>query len=254
MNADPPLGQLSPSAYQRDIPAPKYFRLKEIIREEYSSWNSGEPIPSEAELCQMYGVSRTTVRKALDDLTNEGLLYKIQGKGTFVSPRKLRERFVQFTAGFYEDMVARGIPVRTEVLNQAVIPADRQLAGQLQLALGEPVVRIDRVRSVNNQPVLVSESFVPRHLFPGIEYEDLKDVSLYGVLREKFGAKLARGTRVVAAVLCGEKHSRLLHVPIGSPLLTVSGLMHDTSGRPVECGTAWLRGDFSEIEIEIVTR
>src|SRR5438046_480421 len=90
---------LRPPVYKQEPPSPKYYKLKEIIREEYSAWDPGEPIPSEAELCQMHGVSRTTVRKALDDLTNEGLLYRIQGKGTFVAAPRVRERFVLVVFG-----------------------------------------------------------------------------------------------------------------------------------------------------------
>jgi GntR family transcriptional regulator len=243
-----------PSTYRQAPPSPKYYRLKEIIREEYSSWDSGQPIPSEAELCQMHGVSRTTVRKAIDDLANEGLLYRIQGKGTFVSAPKVRERFVQYTAGFYEDMMARGVALRTDVLDQAVISANRNVAGQLQLAEGEPVVLIRRLRHVKNHPVVLSDSFVPKHLFPGIENENLRDASLYGVLREKYGARLERGTRFVAVASCTEEQSGLLHTPVGSPLLVISGVMYDTVGRPVEWGVAWLRGDFAEVEIEVVSR
>jgi GntR family transcriptional regulator, N-acetylglucosamine utilization regulator len=241
-------------AYKQEPPSPKYYKLKELIREEYSSWDPGEPIPSEAELCQMHGVSRTTVRKALDDLTNEGLLYRIQGKGTFVSAPRVRERFVQYTAGFYEDMMARGISLRTEVLEQAVIAANRNIAGQLQVALGEAVVKIRRLRYVNNHPVVISDSFVPRYLFPGIETDDLRDSSLYGLLREKYGAKLARGTRFVTVASCTEEQGRALHLPVGSPLLVISGVMYDTAGRLIESGNAWLRGDFAEIEIEVVSR
>jgi DNA-binding GntR family transcriptional regulator len=243
-----------PAIYKQEPPSPKYYRLKELIREEYSSWDPGEPIPSEAELCQMHGVSRTTVRKALDDLTNEGLLYRIQGKGTFVATPRVRERFLQYTAGFYEDMMARGISLRTDVLEHVVVGANKNTAGPLQLALGEPVVKIRRLRYVNNHPVVISDSFVPRYLFPGIESEDLSDASLYGTLREKYAAKLAHGTRFVTVASCSEEQSRLLHMPVGSPLLVISGVMYDTAGHPIECGSAWLRGDFAEIEIEVVSR
>src|SRR5205807_2418305 len=87
---------------EQDSSVPRYYQLKEIIREQCASWEPGQLIPSELELCQMYSVSRTTVRKALDHLTQEGLLYRIQGKGTFVAPPKLRERFVRQAAGIYE--------------------------------------------------------------------------------------------------------------------------------------------------------
>lgn len=244
----------TPAAFRPEPPSPKYYRLKELIREEYSSWDPGAPIPSEAELCQTHGVSRTTVRKAIDDLVNEGLLYRIQGKGTFVSATRVRERFVQFTAGFYEDLMARGIPLRTVVLSQAVIAGGKEIASRLRLALGDGVVKIRRLRFVNNHPVVLSDSFVPLHAFPGIESEDLTDASLYGTLREKYGATLARGTRYVSVVACNDEQAASLHTPTGSPLLVISGVMYDLDARPIEAGTAWLRGDFAEVEIEVVPR
>src|SRR5260370_27973747 len=114
-----------PIAVEQDSSTPRYSQLKEIIREQYASWEAGQPIPSELELCQMYSVSRTTVRKPLDHLTQEGLLYRIQGKGTFVAPPKLRERFVHQATDIYEDMASPAITIRTHVLEQAVIPASK---------------------------------------------------------------------------------------------------------------------------------
>jgi len=247
-------GAAPAQTYRAGPPAPKYHWLKEIIRSEYATWDPGAPIPSEAELCQLYGVSRTTVRKAIDDLANEGLLYRIQGKGTFVSTTRVRERFVQFTAGFYDDMQTRGIPLRTEVLEQAAVTADQDIASKLRLAPGEPAVKFSRLRFVNNLPFVLSDSFVPQRLFPGVESEQLANASLYGTLREKYGAKLARGTRFVTVAACTDEQSRLLRTPVGSPLLVITGVMYDTVGRPVEAGVAWLRGDFAEIEIEVVSQ
>src|SRR5215472_2708648 len=164
---------------------PRYYQLKEIIREQCASWEPGQLIPSELELCQMYAVSRTTVRKALDHLRQEGLLYRIQGKGTFVSPPKLRERFVHQAAGIYEDMASRGVALRTQVLEQTIIPASKTVAADLQLVVGSPVIKLVRLRFVNDEPLLVATTFLPYRSFPGLESEDLNAVSLYGVLREK---------------------------------------------------------------------
>src|SRR5258708_12211972 len=111
-----------PIAVEQDSSTPRYSQLKEIIREQYASWEAGQPIPSELELCQMYSVSRTTVRKALDHLTQEGLLYRLQGKGTFISPPKLRERFLQQVAGIYDDMASRGRTFPTRFPQQSLVP------------------------------------------------------------------------------------------------------------------------------------
>lgn len=235
-------------------PSPKYYRLKEAIREEIASWDPGAPIPSEAELCELHHVSRTTVRKAIDDLANEGLLYRIQGKGTYVAATRVRERFVQFTAGFYEDMMARDIPFKTDVLEQSVVAAAKEIAGSLRLAVADRVLKIKRLRFVNDRPVLLSDSYVPLQLFPGIEGQDLTDASLYATLRERYGAQIAHGMRYVSVSTSTKEQGRHLRTPVGSPLLVISGVMYDTVGRPIETGTAWLRGDFAEVEIEVVPR
>src|SRR5215475_4515676 len=125
-------------ALEQESSIPRYSQLMEILRDLCTSLEPGQIVPSELELCQMYAVSRTTVRKALDHLRQEGLLYRIQGKGTFVSPPKLRERFVHQSVGFYEDLVSRGVEVRTQIVEQAVIPASKLVAPRLQLAIGSP--------------------------------------------------------------------------------------------------------------------
>jgi GntR family transcriptional regulator len=243
-----------PIAAEQDSSTPRYSQLKEIIREQYASWEAGQPIPSELELCQMYSVSRTTVRKALDHLTQEGLLYRLQGKGTFISPPKLRERFVHQVAGIYDDMASRGHTLRTRILEQSVVPASKLVAPELQLVVGNPVIKLVRVRYVDDEPLLVSTTFLPYRSFPGLESEDLTNASLYAVLREKYGIRLGKGTRLVEAAPCSEEEAELLHIAPATPLLVVSGTMYDTEGRPVECGYARHRGDRSQIEIEVVSR
>jgi GntR family transcriptional regulator len=233
---------------------PRYFQLMEILRDLCASLEPGQIVPSELELCQMYSVSRTTVRKALDHLRQEGLLYRIQGKGTFVSPPKLRERFAHQAAGIYEDMASRGVALRTQVLEQTIIPASKTVASELQLVVGSPVIKLVRLRFVNDEPLLVSTTFLPYRSFPGLENEDLNMASLYAVLREKYGIRLGRGTRLVEASPCTDEEAELLGITAGAPLLVLSGTMYDSEGHPIECGFARHRGDRSQIEIEVFSR
>lgn len=234
---------------EHDSSVPRYYQLKELLQEQCASQEPGQLIPSELELCQMYSVSRTTVRKALDQLVQEGLLYRIPGKGTFVASPKLRERFVHQVAGIYDDMASRGIVIRTQVLEQVVIPANKVVGPQLQLVVGSPVIKLVRLRFVEDEPLLISTTFLPYRAFPGLEKEDLTSVSLYAVLREKYGVQLGHGTRLVEAVPCSDEEAKLLHIAPGAPLLVVSGIMYDTENRPVECGFARHRGDRSQVEI-----
>lgn len=232
---------------------PRYHQLIEIIREQCAGAEPGQPIPTEQELCQMYAVSRTTVRKALDYLTQEGVLYRIQGKGTFIAQPKLRERFVQQAEGIYDDMAARGLVLRTRVLEQSIIQASKTVAAEMQLAVGSPVIKIVRLRYLDDEPFLLSTSYHPYRLFAGLESEDLSSVSLYAVLREKYGTQIGKGTRLVEALPCSEGEAELLHTTPGTPLLVLTGMMYDIAGHLVEYSNARHRGDRSQIEIGVLS-
>jgi GntR family transcriptional regulator len=248
-----PVASLVRLARGQTSPTPKYHLLKEALREQIATWETDHPIPSEPELCKLYAVSRTTVRKALDDLAHEGLLYRVQGKGTFVALPKLKERYAQRTAGFYEDMTSRGLKIRTRVLEQAVVKPNKRVAGELQLPAGDKVIRLARVRSIGNDPILISTSYVSQRLFPGIAAADMTEVSLYGLLRDQYGVQLGRGTRLVEVALASDEDAAHLKLKPHSPVLLVTGTMYDTDGEPVEFGTARHRWDRSQLEIEVVT-
>src|SRR5829696_7790201 len=119
-------------------PLPRYYQLKEIIRERIRSgeWATGSPIPSERELCEQYGISRMTARQSITELVNEGYLYREQGKGTFVAQPKITQHLSQLT-GFTEDMEARAKHPAAQVLHQQMIPADANLAAILQVKPGQ---------------------------------------------------------------------------------------------------------------------
>src|SRR5919199_1570900 len=120
-------------------PVPKYFRIKQAVLERIASgaWPLGALIPSEVELCREFGVSRTTVRKAVSDLAYEGRLVVVQGKGTYVAAPKVEEHFVQRAFGIHEDMQRRGITLTTQVLRQEVTEASPEVAQRLRLRRGE---------------------------------------------------------------------------------------------------------------------
>jgi GntR family transcriptional regulator len=232
-------------------PIPKYHQLREILREQAETWQPHQPIPSEAELCRAYDVSRTTVRKALDNLVYEGLLYRVQGKGTYVAPRKLRGRYVQESTGFFEDMEARGLSQRTRVLEKRIIEADQFLADRLQLSVGEKVFYMSRLRFVDDEPAHISFSHVPYKLCPGLIDEDFTAQSLYRTM-QKYGQVIHHGTRLIEVQFATHEESRLLKTAFEAPLLVVIGTMYDGNDVPIEYGFAKNRADCSQLEIKVV--
>ncbi len=238
---------------RRDIPIPYYYQLIQLLENEIQSGTfvRDVPIPSEHELCATYGISRTVVRQALGDLVSRGLLYRVKGKGTFVAPRKLQERFVQRADGFYHDLTSRGFTVTTAVLHQAVVAPAPHVRQQLGLAEQDKVIKIDRLRSVNGSVLMFVQTFLPHDLCPTLAGTDLSTGSLYAALLEQAGLAVASGIRNVEAVVAQPPLTTLLEVKKGAALLKIESISYLAHGRPLEYYEAWHRGDRSRIEIEI---
>jgi len=239
---------------RRDSPIPYYFQLEGFLKEEIESgrWNPGQQIPSEAEFCEAFGVSRTVVRQALNELVNEGLLYRRRGKGSFVARPKIAESLVQNLTGFYEDMVAKGLTPITQVLEQKLIPASKKVAGMLSLKEGDQVIKMDRLRSINNEPILIVTTFIPYHICPTLLEEDLTKRSLYAVLEDRYKLEIARGRRTLEAISASEEDAKLLGIEEGDPLVLLKSVSYLKDGRPIEYFEAKHRGDRSRFEVELI--
>lgn len=242
------------TAIDHDSPVPYYYQLEEWFREQLANGalQPGQQVPSEAELCQAFRVSRTVVRQALDDLVNEGLLYRRKGKGTFVAKPKIRESLVQKLTGFYQDMVDRGFTPVTRVLEQTVVPASKLLAERLSIPTGEQVIKIDRLRFINNEPLVFVTTYIPYAMCPGLLHEDLTNQSLYAVLEEKYGLEIVRGRRTLEAVAASEQDAALLEISPGAPIVLLKSVSYLRDGRPVEYYEAKHRGDRSQFEVELI--
>lgn len=238
-------------ASQVELFAPKYYRLKHALREAIAQMQADESIPSETVLCQTHHVSRTTVRKAINDLAQEGLVYTVQGKGTFVAPKKLVSGWVQQTGGLFADMTERGFKVTMKVLSVGVILADDGIQKELQIG-EEEVVRIIRLRYVDDRPFDVVTNYLPARMFPGLEKEDFEGSSLYSILKSKYHVKFERGVRLVEAGVCTAEEARLLRMKPNSPVLIMRSTMFDENGNPFEHGIGHQRSDVAQIVINVI--
>ena len=238
----------------RSDPVPLHVQLKKALKDQIlsGSWKTGDLVPAEPELCRDFGVSRTTVRQALAELTHEGLVVRERGRGTFVAPAKLTERAVERLSGFFEDMVALGYPPVSRVLKQEVVPAAEQVAARLNLRPGTRVVEIERLRLVQGEPVLLTTTYLPHKLCPGLESADLTRRSLYEYLESVCGLTLARGRRTIEAVAADARQAKLLHIRKGAPLVFLESVSYLADGRPIEFYLALHRGDRSRFEVELV--
>lgn len=233
---------------------PYYLQLIDILKEKINQgdWRPGEQIPSEPDLCATYEVSRTVVRQALREIEMERLIVRRKGKGTFVAEPKITESLVQKLTGFYQDMVDRGYQPRTTVLLQEVVPASAKVAEYLHLEPGTRVFQIERLRFVDNEPIVLVTTYIPYSLCPRLADYDLSDQSLYAVLEKEFGLVISHGRRTIEAGQANARESQLLNVEELDPMLLLDSITYLEDGTPVEFYHALHRGDRSRFEVELI--
>src|SRR6476659_2185276 len=203
----------------RGGPLPRYYQLKEIIRERIMTgeWAPGTLIPSERELCERYGISRMTARQSITELVNEGLLYREQGKGTYVGRPKIAQQLLRLT-GFTEDMKARAQRPGAQVLSAEMWPADEMTAERLRVRIGQPVYRLRRLRLADSEPLALETSCIT---FIGCERlldNDLERDSLYYLLDVAYDVPPLEAEQEFEADLAGDEEAVLLKIAIDSPI------------------------------------
>jgi GntR family transcriptional regulator len=238
----------------RQSPIPFYIQLKENIREkiEKGEWRPGDQIPGEAELGEMFDISRTVIRQALQELTYEGLINREKGRGTFVAKPKINESLVQSLTGFHQDMANRGMAPRSQVLKQVLVPATAKIAGFLKLDPGTPVIEVQRLRFIANEPIVLVTTYLPYALCPKLIHADLTSQSLYDFIENECGILISRGRRTIEAVLASENEAQMLKVDKGAPLILLNSISYLADGTPIEYYHAVHRGDRSRFEVELV--
>lgn len=232
---------------------PFYIQVREALQNyiEDKGWLPGEQIPGEPELCQMFDVSRTVVRQALQELEHEGYITRKKGKGTFVAEPKIHEGLAQKLTGFYQDMVERGLIPVTHVLKQQVIAADDRMAGLLKVAPGAKIVEIERLRFVQDEPIVLVVSYLPLDLCPALRAADLTTQSLYDYLERECGLMITHGKRMIEAAAATAYQAKLLHIDEGAPLMRLESVSYLEDDTPIEYYYAFHRGDRLRFEVEL---
>lgn len=219
---------------------PKYYRVKSEILALIADLVPGSVLPTERELAERFGTSRTTVRQAIAELVVDGRLSRTQGSGTFVAQPKLMP--VRQLTSFSQDLQSGGWRPGSVLLDLRELPADGELCQKLELRPGAPVHRLDRIRTAGDEPIAHEIAHVPGPL-PGFA-ERLADLgSLYRTLREVYGISIVTVEDTVETALADPVTADLLGVDTGLPLLLVHRTGWDRDGRVVEWTTSLFRGD-----------
>jgi GntR family transcriptional regulator len=212
----------------------------------------GEAIPSERQLTSDLGVSRLTVRAALDELVREGYLVRRHGAGTFVSEPKIAQELTM--TSFTDDMRRRGMRPGSRTLELRVSPAGARLGRLLHVSPSEPIVVVKRLRLADGETMAIETLHVPEALVPGLGARDLEQSSFYELLRERYGIVVVGGTQTIEPTVTNEEESVALGVPLHSPAFLFERVSRAEDGSIIEFVESTYRGDRYKLVTELSRR
>lgn len=228
----------------RDSPIPLYFQLKNILLEkiQHDEWKSGEMIPSEQELQEHYGLSRTTVRQTLSDLVTEGYLIRQRGRGTFIARPKV-DYDPSKSLELNDYMKQQGVNLGWRVISQEWIAPPASLQADLKTAFIERVYRIMRLRLADGDPIGYHAAYIPASVFPFIDEEALVSGGSLDYLLKHPQMHHVNIRRTLEATLANDLDANLLYSEKGDPILSLDRWVFGENEAPIEFLQARFRGD-----------
>jgi GntR family transcriptional regulator len=223
---------------------PLYLQLVDTLEEEIrESMLANDKLSSERELTQIYGVSRITVRLALQELENRGLVYKKHGKGTFVS--EIGDSAVDLSTAysFTEQMKKLGKVPQTSILSFSVIEAPESIAQEMQLSTGELIFELERLRSANDIPMMIERTYLPHDLFKELSQDMLNHRSLYELFQDYFSQTVRLADEEFYASIALDNEAKLLDIRSGDPVLHLLRKTYNTKNIMIEYTFSIARAD-----------
>ncbi|TXK77184.1 GntR family transcriptional regulator [Paenibacillus sp. N3.4] len=237
---------------QKDSPIPLYYQLKEFLKGEIESGSlaHGMLIPSERELVEVCQISRPTVRQAISELVFEGLLTREKGRGTLVAHPKHDQWFLENMISFSKEMEMKGLTHFTKVISLQVVKAEAKLISIFGPNC-EEVICLERLRFVENEPLVIVKTFIPKVLVPGFMEENLAEASLYDVIETKYGYQISHVIRVLEAINADDEDAELLEVEPMSAIQLIKSTGYLSGGEPFEYSIARYRGDSTSFTLNL---
>jgi len=235
--------------------APLYARIEAVLAAEITGGDlkDDDQLPTEDSLIARFGVSRITVRRAIQNLVNRGLVEIRRGKGTFVAVAKITQDLKELS-GFVEDMRALGRKPTARVIGKEIVTADPVVASQLALTRGERVVRIRRVRLSDGIPLSFDETYLPLEIGRKVITNNLRVEPIFSLLEHKYDVPLIEADYKLDAVPADREVAAALKVKQGSPIFRIERTSFSTGSRPVDYEKLHYRGDIVRFATRLVRK
>ena len=240
----------------RSVPVPLYYQLKELILSEIKSgdYKSGDVIPTEKEISSLYELSRTTVRQAVSELVQDGWLYRVKSKGTFVGHPKIHQSFIKKVESFNHTIERQGLTPSTRVMaleTQSASQLPYAVVNGLGLTEKDEVVYLYRLRMANDDPIVIVSTYLPHKFCGFLLNHDLNQEQLYSALSQRDNTKIYRIERTVEAVLATAQDAQLLNIKRGAPIQLFTSIGYNQYGVPIEYTISRYRGDQNKFEVTV---
>lgn len=219
----------------KNLPIPIYIQLEDYIKENINKkiYLPGQMLPSERELTEKFDVSRMTVRQSISALVNEGLLYKEQGRGTFVA-RNIIKKDVELMS-FSQDMVNRGFIPGSKLIEFVEITPNEYILEKLKLNSDDKVYHLKRLRLADSLPMAIENSYIPEKVFPNLIKYNMEICSMYNIFKEDYGIKFDYAEQVLEACKLKKQDALLLLGKENGFCLLGSRILYSTDNIPIEC-------------------
>lgn len=223
---------------------PLYDQLVDILTEKIEhEYRPGDLLPSERELSKYYGLSRTTVRLALQELERLGLVVRQHGRGTFVADRSVQATNLSQTYSFTDQMREMGRDPSTTILEFVEIDADKNLAEKMRVRMGDKLFKIERLRCADGLPMMVERTYMPVRKFMSLKRPMLEHASLYTVIEQVFHEKIRVAEEEFFASIARPADAHLLGIGEGAPVLDLVRTTYDVGNEIIEYTLSVARAD-----------
>ncbi|MFD1037218.1 GntR family transcriptional regulator [Virgibacillus byunsanensis] len=230
---------------------PLYLQLMEglVKKIDAQEYQEHEKLPSERELCEIYDLSRITVRQTLQELEREGYIYKLHGKGTFVSSKSFNQNLVKLYS-FTEEMKAMGKTPTTQVISFQEIAIDERLAAKINLAPLDEVYQVVRLRLADEEPLMHEISYLPKKNFPDLTEKDLNQRPMYDVFYEDYQIRVTKAVERFSATSVRKEEADHLQTSVGQPAMLIKRFAYHHEDL-IEYTISVARGDKFDYTVEL---